>query len=112
MGIDAMVLVTIRKDAEDVEPTFRPIGYHWDGSLATKATHVYDEMCGRYWSPRYNRGCWPYIVRVLLDLMTDERVEKVWYGPDDGDEPFTLMTPKALLGLTKEWLDQNMIRRR
>lgn len=48
-------------------------------------------QCWRYYGPGYERGPWPFIAAILIELMANEDVETVWYFGDsnDSDDPFT-----------------------
>ena len=111
MGIDAVVLVKLHKDADYSEYSLEQLE---DTSyLAIGATHRLMHIEGRYWSVDYNRGSWPYLLRELLDVMSDERVSDVWYGGNsDCSDAFEKVTPKWIMKMTKEWMNQNLPRSR
>jgi hypothetical protein len=107
MGVDAVLLVKLREPPEDAE-TY----YITDPSIAwVDAPYTVNADLGRYWSPSYNRGHWPHLLTAILETLQDENVLELWYGSDCG-ERFEKMTPKSMLRLTKEWMRQNLPRRR
>ena len=65
-----------------------------------EATHFLDTL-SRYYSEHHDRGHWPTIRRVLMDILNDPLVEKVWYFSDntwieDGPEQLTLQRIQEL----------------
>ena len=55
------------------------------------STHEVDTPW-RYYGPGYERGPWPKIASVLINLLANKDIETVWYFGDCYDEgdPFTL----------------------
>ncbi len=107
MGIDAYIFFKLRDGAEvpkiclppGVDIVVADIGREID------ATHEVD-IAYRYWSPDYPRGPWPALAMILMSLLTDTDVEKVWYlndsvGWDATSRPFT---PLELLAFTAAYL--------
>lgn len=64
------------------------------------ATHELDTGA-RYYGEGYERGPWPKIAAVLMELMQDPDIEGVWYGGDDWPK---LMTPDELIGTTRHYI--------
>ncbi len=97
MGIDAYIFFKLRDGAE--VPNI-PLPQGVDIVAADPyvsddldATHEVD-IAYRYWSPDYPRGPWPALAMILMSLLTDPDVEKVWYlndsvGWDATSRPFT-----------------------
>jgi hypothetical protein len=57
----------------------------------------------RYFGFGYERGNWPSIARLLLDLLGHSNVERVGYRSDMG-EPADQVTPDFLSDLNKLWI--------
>jgi len=94
MGIDTCIYVKT-KDTQEPEihgslPPYCQMFFAADWA-PEGATHEIDNPW-RYWSYHYDRGPWPHIAAVLLELLAAPNVEKVWYCGDHEDtaEPFTL----------------------
>lgn len=93
MGVDACIYFKTRDGEEPALCNSLPLGceirkageWAYDG-----ATHEVDQ-CWRYYGPGYERGPWPSIAAVLMELHASPDVETVWYFGDcnDSDEPFT-----------------------
>ncbi len=109
MGIDAYIFFKLRGGAE-VPKICLPQGVDivaadMDISCEFGATHEVD-IAYRYWSPDCPRGPWPALAMILMALLTDTDVEKVWYlndavGWDATSRPFT---PLELLAFTAAYL--------
>jgi len=85
MGIDATIL--FRSDAVPDIALDREwsickysgwAGVEFDGACPT---HEVDSLT-RYYAPGYERGEWPSIAAVLMQLHEAPEVEVVWYGGD------------------------------
>ena len=86
MGLDTEILFRC-KNAEPAleDPLLNgfkivPIGRYM-AEECLGATHEIDTG-SRYYGPGYERGPWPKIAAVLMELLACEDVEKVWYGSD------------------------------
>ena len=102
MGIDARILLKLREGvtARAIEERLViAVGVHLDvdelrpsRAEACESTHmIYTPW--RYYGPEYARGPWPIISAVLLELLTSDAVEAIWYAGGDGisrDDPFTI----------------------
>ena len=102
MGLDVQIYIKVADGVTDwirndtnIEGEFTPLdrSYYEDDEM-TFVTHELSSMT-RYYSPSYARGPWPQISALLLILLMDERVEKVWYTHDGTEHvhpkyPFTL----------------------
>lgn len=55
----------------------------YNGESLAEATHKVCCGCLRYYGKGYERGPWPSLAAVLMELLASEDVEKVWYGIDD-----------------------------
>ena len=95
MGVDACIYF---KTKEGKDPT---LCHNFEGEKYPKivespdwapkeATHEVDNWW-RYYGPGYERGPWPKIAEVLMELFASEDVEKVWYmgDCDDTEKEFT-----------------------
>jgi hypothetical protein len=86
MGLDVEIFVKL-KDASrplhQLDADFAlPEGYKFRiGTMYNGATHrIY--TLDRYYGKTYERGPWPTICGVLMKLIQDPNVEKVWYMSD------------------------------
>jgi hypothetical protein len=107
MGIDCRIVV---KSSSLPEVRF-PAGFELRYDLTDHdlercpgATHdVY--TLSRYFGRYYERGHWPSIHYVIIQLMTHPDVEKVWYF-GDMHEYAPECTPELLNELTDLWLSR------
>lgn len=105
MGIDALIMC---KGIPPQEPEYigllgRMVPITPDDYLADiqpEATHRLDTGC-RHYGIGYERGPWPKLAAVLMELMSTPTVEKVWYG---GDEWANVMTPEGLQVLNEHFI--------
>lgn len=56
----------------------------------------------RYYGTHYERGPWPILAGILMELIQNPDIEKVWYG---GDEFAEEMTREKLLALTLHYMN-------
>lgn len=97
MGIDAVIYFKVREGetlesiAEWRMPQHCRVIPASDWAIEG-ATHEVD-VPYRYYGEGYERGPWPLICSVLLEVMAAPEVEIVWYSGDSGsemtDQPFT-----------------------
>lgn len=97
MGIDACIYFKAKQGfSENSNRWALPNGYSIIPAsrfAVDSATHEVDNL-GRFYSPNYPRGRWPELSSVLMILLQNKDIEKVWYCGDTFDEwrdnPFTL----------------------
>lgn len=87
MGIDAVICAKLKRktnvaEYDDIPFLITPIEKSEKKYYPKGATHYADEFLGRYYSPSYERGSWPRICGVLMELYSHPYVEKVWYFGD------------------------------
>lgn len=70
------------------------------------ATHQV-EVVTRYWSPSYQRGNFPLIASILIELVSNPIVKAVWYG-NDFISP-SRITEKDLLYLIEQYIYRNRL---
>ena len=107
MGIDCDII--IRADVNPAGIVWPP-GFRLepaderDKEQCEGATHYVFSLM-RYFGPYYERGWWPTICYVLLQLMTHPDVKKVWYA-GDVHEHKPEVTPELIDELTNLWLSR------
>lgn len=106
MGVDAMLFFKVKTGAAEPDFSF-PGGYEAkpvaSSYVPDGATHEVDTY-SRYYGKGYERGHWPAICAVLLELHAHEDVERVWYGGDSSDE-VEVCTPETVLELSRHYMD-------
>lgn len=83
MRIDAVILVKLKVDGELPNlrcGSFIPISDYVQ-EMAPGATHELSNPW-RLYGEHYERGPWPQIAAVLMELLADPNIETVWYGGD------------------------------
>ena len=76
-----------------------------DDTEFTEPTHNISSMV-RLYSQNYARGPWPQISSVLMELLADPEVSKIWYGGDcDDPENIPEFTREKLFELSDFYLD-------
>lgn len=104
MGIDARIIIrgTPQQELEHIGLLGKLVpADEYAQELAPGATFEVD-MGARYYGPGYERGPWPKISAVLMELMATPGVTGVWYG---GDEEVYPMTGKVLEEFTRHYLE-------
>ena len=108
MGVDACIYFRQHGDATRARQW-----YGWPPACVSQdikcpdwapsgATHEVSGL-GRVYREGYERGTWPNLSSVLLCLLSDPSVERVWYG-GDSDGSMDEMTPERFLELTAYFL--------
>lgn len=70
----------------------------------TEPTHNISSLV-RLYDFGYERGHWPEIAEVLMELLADPNISKVWYGGDGGyPEDIKEMTEERFFKITKHYL--------
>lgn len=95
MGVDAMIFVRTRDGMipEDVHKVdFSPVDPPEYGPRPKEAQFRVD-YGGRMYRPGYERGHWPGIAALLLELLVCENVKSVWYFGDDRENLDELGAP-------------------
>lgn len=91
MGIDVMIFFKSEKDTPVFEwdlpgATFKKLTSD-DYTSAPGATHrVHLEGNDRFYGKHYERGVWPVIAGVLMELFASPDITAVYYGGDSYDE--------------------------
>lgn len=106
MGVDATIYCRIK--AGEVHLPFcdlQAIGYELDEdcSWPNGATHEVNMDCERLYCKGYERGNWPRIARVLLELVGHPSVEAVWYGGDNGGN-LPKIDEDRVIELCRHWM--------
>jgi hypothetical protein len=85
MGLDAQIHCKADPDAEIFISTneITAEDHYHSTRLPDGATH---EICysGRFYEEGYHSGDWPAICAILMELLANPKVSKVWYGHDCG----------------------------
>lgn len=89
MGVDAMMYVKTRDGLipDDVyQVDFSPVGKtDYDYGLCPAGADFRVECEGRMYRPGYERGHWPTLSALLLELLACRTIESVWYFGDDAE---------------------------
>lgn len=89
MGIDLRIHIRLKDGAKIPAWTFDDPDSPYDRWEAVDdefpcgATHVYDSIY-RLFDVDYHRGEWPMISAMLLALLENPNVERIWYDGDSG----------------------------
>lgn len=103
MGRDAVIYFVSEKENPEfpwgslIGATYKKIEPPYD---ATEATHRI-ELTGndRYYGKDYERGVWPTIAGILMDLFASKDIQKVFYG-SDGEDYVQEITPKYVAAMS------------
>jgi len=102
MGVDVELWIKASPDF-GLSP---PLDAKWvDRSDAgVDATHSLSTLW-RYYGRGYERGFWPQIASLLLELFADPEVEKVWYFGDHSDIcEMSEFTFEDFVSLSRHWV--------
>lgn len=107
MGIDAKILFKV-KNGKHFDNFLIPFNYseicaedYSEKENSLGATHFVD-FYERFYGPGYERGPWPTICGILMELFASGSVEKVWYG---GDDFIDEITPSDILDFSKHYME-------
>ncbi len=112
MGIDVEIFVEAYGQPPDVPDWIGTWEPAVDGKCPPGATHHLASM-QPYFGREDLRGPWPELSAVLMRLMGEARVHRIWYGPDTDIGPTkadpTTWTPFTLddfVALTQHFLER------
>lgn len=75
-----------------------------DDEEFTEPTHYISSLT-RLYDFYYERGPWPEIAAIIMELLADPKVTKVWYDGDSGlPEDTSEMTEQRFFEITKHYL--------
>lgn len=107
MGIDAEIYFKVKEGENydgvssshfsilQTESEFKPLG----------ATHVVSSMC-RVYDFGYERGNWPLLALMLMQLLASPQIETVWYGGENVDSEYLeILTNERFLNIMKHYLE-------
>lgn len=84
MGQDAMIYVRTKSGNPPEGLAMFHSCFSRQDHMVAEATHEVD-VPYRFYGVGYERGPWPLIAGVLLDLLANPDVEKIWYCSDSGN---------------------------
>lgn len=89
MGLDAIIYVKSKEEDIDLEWSCGSnysinAAPAWAKEDYEECTHEIDCGCSRYYGIEYERGPWPIFAGIIMQLLQEPSIEKVWYGHDCG----------------------------
>lgn len=108
MGVDTQIYCRIRSGMDTPNApsgaSLVPISKPWDEDALWPegATHEVRTM-DRFYAEGYERGCWPHIAAVLMELISHLSVETVWYG-GDSDAVTPKIDEERVVELCRHWM--------
>lgn len=105
MGIDIeLFFKTENKEYWDDRKTYLGKVAINDNEDLPEATHHISSIT-RLYDFNYERGPWPQIASVIMELLADPTVEKIWYGGDSfGASNLQEMTGFRFKAITEHYL--------